>query len=97
MKRHCLHFVGFKDERVYNARHVFGEPDFYHRLWDVRAQQEICEGDTAVFANGTIDSPTVKGTWDASQQDIYAYEEPCENEIRKSSVRNRHSSIGYRL
>jgi hypothetical protein len=37
----ALNFVGFKDDRVGNARRLFGEPDFYHRLWDARARQEI--------------------------------------------------------
>lgn len=47
-----LHFVGFKDERIYRARRVFGEPDFYHRHWDNRAVSMILPGDVAVFADG---------------------------------------------
>ena len=51
----ALHFVGFKDERVYTAIAVFGRPDFWHRIWDARAKAEIAEGDVAVFASGTSD------------------------------------------
>lgn len=47
-----LHFVGFKDDRIHAARRVWGEPDFYHRIWDRRAQSMILEGDVAVFATG---------------------------------------------
>ena len=55
-----LHFVGFKDERYWNAVKTFGKPDFVHRHWDYRAQCEVCEGDVAVFANGNeLDLPTV--------------------------------------
>ena len=63
----ALHFVGFKDDRYWNAVRVFGLPDFYHRLWDMRAKQEIVPGDTAVFANGTIDDPVLPVTHDDSQ------------------------------
>lgn len=57
--RPALHFVGFKDpryakdERFERARRVFGEPDFLHRYYDIRAYQEIVPGDTAIFAEGT--------------------------------------------
>lgn len=70
----ALHFVGFGDDRIWNARRIFGEPDFYHRNWDVRAQQESSvPGDVVVFANGTIDSPPKPSGWDDSQQNIVAY------------------------
>lgn len=48
-----VHFIGFRDDRYHNAVKVFGQPDFIHRHWDVRAKQEIAEGDVAVFAKGT--------------------------------------------
>lgn len=48
----ALHFVGFKDDRYWNAIRAFGNPDFIHRQWDVRAKAEIVEGDIAVFAKG---------------------------------------------
>ena len=68
-----LHFVGFKDDRYWNALAIFGPPDFYHRVWDARAKQEVQPGDVAVFATGTIDDPVRPFTWDDSQQDILAY------------------------
>lgn len=74
-----LHFVGFSDDRYWNAVAVFGLPDFYHRIWDRRAQQEIVPGDVAVFANGDETMPLYRRkdtselvSWDDSQQDIIA-------------------------
>lgn len=73
----ALHFVNFRDEKVYTARRIFGTPDFYHRNWDTRARQEIIEGDTAVFAVGTIDDPVKIGaSWDDSEADIRAWASP---------------------
>lgn len=81
----ALHFVGFSDDRIWTAYRIFGRPDFYHRTWDIRARQEIVEGDVAIFAYGSIDDPVAgelgcrccveprKATsWDDSQQDIIA-------------------------
>jgi len=51
----ALHFVGFRDDRYWNAVRVFGPPDFIHPGWDARAQREIAPIDTVVFANGTAD------------------------------------------
>lgn len=54
----CLHFVGFRrDQRYQNALVVFGPPDFIHPGWDLRAQREIADGDTVVFARGPADQP----------------------------------------
>jgi hypothetical protein len=47
-----LHFIGFRNERYWNAVRVWGRPDFIHRRWDLRAQREIAPGDTLVFATG---------------------------------------------
>ena len=71
----CLHFVGFRDDRVWNARRIWGRPDFWHRNWDARAWQESrVPGDVIVFATGTIaDPPKTGGSWDDSQADIMAY------------------------
>lgn len=68
----CLHFVGFKDDRVWNARRIWGEPNFYHRIWDMRARQEVILGDVAVFADGDITDSIKPISWDDSQQDILA-------------------------
>lgn len=40
MTKPALHFVGFKDDRYWNAVKVFGVPDFYHRIFDQRAKQD---------------------------------------------------------
>lgn len=68
----ALHFVGFKDDRYWNAIAIWGPPDFYHRVWDYRARQEMVDGDVAIFATGTIDDATKPIGWDDSQQDILA-------------------------
>lgn len=69
----ALHFVGFSDSKQYwLGIQVFGPPDFVHRTWDVRARQEVVEGDVAVFAVGSIDDPPHEASWDDSQEDIRA-------------------------
>lgn len=50
--RACTHFVGFRDDRYWNAVKVFGPPDFIHRRWDKRAAREIADVDSIVFAEG---------------------------------------------
>jgi hypothetical protein len=52
VKEPTMHFVGFKDDRWWNAVKTFGKPDFIHRHWDRRAVAEVCEGDIVVFAKG---------------------------------------------
>jgi hypothetical protein len=49
---YCVHFVGFRDERYWNAVRVYGKPDVIHRVWDKRALREIGPTDTVVFADG---------------------------------------------
>ena len=49
----CIwHFVGFKNDRYWNAVRAFGKPDFIHRFWDRRAVDEVMPGDIVVFADG---------------------------------------------
>lgn len=48
----CIHFVGFRDDRYWNAVRVFGRPHFIHRWWDKRARREIAPEDVIVFAEG---------------------------------------------
>jgi hypothetical protein len=62
----AVHFVGFKGEEFRRAVQVFGEPDFVHRKWDVRAQQEVVAGDVAVFARGTSNDTAVHPSFDDS-------------------------------
>lgn len=52
-----LHFVGFHDDRWWNAVRVFGRPDFIHPRWDLRARREIADGDAVVFADGDESRP----------------------------------------
>ena len=49
----CTHFVGFRGDEYHSAVKIFGEPNFFHRVFDIRAKADIIEGDTVVFANGT--------------------------------------------
>jgi hypothetical protein len=51
----ALHFVGFRGDEYTRACRVFGSPDFIHLGWDRRAQREIADGDTVVFARGPHD------------------------------------------
>jgi hypothetical protein len=63
----AFHFVGFKDERVFNALRIFGKPDFWHRIYDQRAVVEIVEGDVVLFADGDETQPVREFTHDDSQ------------------------------
>lgn len=60
------HFVGFKNDRYWNAVKVFGEPDFIHRFWDRRAIDEITPDDIVVFADGDEHSPVHPYAFDDS-------------------------------
>jgi len=51
----ALHFVGFKGDEYVRAIRVFGQPDFIHPGYDLRALREICPGDKVVFATGSHD------------------------------------------
>lgn len=48
----AVHYVGFRDDRYWNARRIWGGPAFVHRVWDKRARREIADDDVVVFANG---------------------------------------------
>lgn len=75
----ALHYVGFGDDRIWNARRIWGEPDFWHRNWDWRAWQESrVPGDVIIFATGTEADPPKAQGWDDSQQNIVAYATPEE-------------------
>lgn len=64
--KNAYHFVGFKDDRVFNALKVFGPPDFWHRHWDYRAVDEVMEGDTVIFATGDDNEPPYRFAFDDS-------------------------------
>lgn len=48
----CVHYVGFRDDRYWNARRIWGGPAFIHRWWDKRAKREIATDDVVIFADG---------------------------------------------
>lgn len=61
-----IHFVGFKDDRWWNAIAVFGRPHFIHRFWDARAIAEVVPGDIVVFADGNETDPVRPFAYDDS-------------------------------
>jgi hypothetical protein len=64
----AIHFIGFTDSsQLHRAIKVFGQPDFVHRRWDVRARQEVVGGDIAVFARGSQDQQAQHPSFDDSQ------------------------------
>lgn len=50
-----VHYVGFRDDRYWNAYRIFGGPRFLHRGWDLRALRDIGEDDVVVFSQGEAD------------------------------------------
>lgn len=55
--RPLVHFVGFRDDRYWNAVKVWGLPDYVHITWDCYADHDIAPGDIVVFANGDWTQP----------------------------------------
>ncbi|NVD44989.1 hypothetical protein [Qipengyuania atrilutea] len=51
-RKFLVHFVGFRDDRYWNAVKVFGPPDMIHRDWDYYAAGDVIAGDTVIFADG---------------------------------------------
>lgn len=62
----AFHFVGFKDDRWWNARKTFGAPDFVHRFWDRRAVGDVLDGDVVIFADGDEAQPVREYAYDDS-------------------------------
>lgn len=52
-----VHFVGFRDDRYWNAVKVWGVPDYVHIVWDCYASHDMAPGDTVVFAKGEWPQP----------------------------------------
>jgi hypothetical protein len=46
----AVHFIRFRGDEYHSAVATWGKPDFFHRVWDKRAQQEVVPGDVAIFA-----------------------------------------------
>ena len=67
-----VHFVGFKGDEYARACRVFGQPDFIHPGFDLRALREICPGDTVVFAKGDhTQKPRHKSFSDLVEKDCF--------------------------
>lgn len=52
-----VHFIGFRDDRYWNAVKVWGSPHYVHPGWDMRALREVAPGDVLVFADGRWTDP----------------------------------------
>ncbi len=64
-----LHFVGFRSEEFNSAVKVWGEPDFFHRVFDdrvVHSGEIDWDTDTVVFANSAENKHT-KWTFNDSE------------------------------
>lgn len=68
--RPCVHFVGFRGEEYHSAVRTFGPPDFIHRGWDLRAQREIADVDTVVFAFGSADQQPRTKSFDDIRENL---------------------------
>ncbi len=66
--KNAVHFVGFRGNEYISAMRVFGCPDFFHRIWDGRAKEEIFEGDVVVFARGDEKQPVQMYSFDDSNE-----------------------------
>ena len=47
-----VHYVGFRDDRYWNAYRIFGCPRVIHRRWDFYATRDVGPGDVVIFAEG---------------------------------------------
>lgn len=63
-----VHFVGFRDDRYWNAARAFGPPDMIHEAWDQYAADETAPGDVVVFAQGEWDQPPRSFTVEAAMK-----------------------------
>jgi len=48
----AVHYVGFRDDRYWNAFRIWGGPCVIHRRWERRARREVGDGDVVIFATG---------------------------------------------
>ena len=56
----CVHYVGFRDDRYWNAYRIFGGPRVIHRRWDRYARNDVGENDIVIFAEGDETQPIAK-------------------------------------
>lgn len=66
--QNAVHFVGFVDDRYWNAVRVWGLPDIVHRVWDHRAVSDVAPGDTVVFAQYSPEDPPREFSWNDSER-----------------------------
>jgi len=52
-----VHYVGFRDDRYWNAYRIFGGPRVIHRRWDFYATRDVGPGDVVIFAQGDETQP----------------------------------------
>lgn len=62
-----VHYVGFRDDRYWNALQLFGGPRMIHRRWDRYAVGEVGPDDVVVFAEG--DETQVIARWPGADID----------------------------
>ena len=53
----CVHYVGFRDDRYWNAYRIFGGPRVIHRRWDFYATRDVGPDDIVIFAEGDETQP----------------------------------------
>jgi len=52
-----VHYVGFRDDRYWNAYRLFGGPRIIHRRWDFYATRDVGPNDIVIFAQGDDTQP----------------------------------------
>ncbi len=62
-----IHFVGFRDDRYWNAVRIWGAPDMIHEVWDCYAADDVAHDDLVVFAEGEWDQAPRSFTVEAEQ------------------------------
>lgn len=78
-KRGLVHFVGFRDDRYWNAVRVFGLPNMIHEAFDRYAADEVAPGDLVVFA---------EGEWGQTPRSFSVEAEKARHERRMRGARN---------
>lgn len=53
----CIHYVGFRDDRYWNAYRLYGGPRVIHRRWDFYATRDVGPNDIVIFAEGDETQP----------------------------------------
>ena len=56
----CVHYVGFRDDRYWNAYRIFGGPRVIHRRWDFYATRDVGPDDVVIFAEGDETQPVAE-------------------------------------